>query len=143
MDESLVQVRGYDGAGYRPLVDYGEWRVAILNYLDGIHPERLETVERHTATDEVFVLLKGQGVLFVGQGEPRLETLQPIVMQSGKVYNVRRNVWHTIVLSRDASVLIVENRDTGQHNSEYSPLQSAHRALILETARREQPAWWE
>jgi ureidoglycolate hydrolase len=143
VDERLVEVREYHGAGYQPLVDYGEWRVAILNYLDGIHPERLDSVERHADTDEVFVLLQGQGVLFVGEGEPQVETLIPLVMQTGKIYNIKKNVWHTIVLSRDASVLIVENRDTGQHNSAYSPLQPAHRALILETARREQPAWWK
>lgn len=143
MDERLVEVREYDGAGYQPLVDYGEWRVAILNYLDGIHPERIDSVERHTATDEVFVLLKGQGVLFVGEGEAQVEDLIPLVMQTGKIYNVKKNIWHTIVLSPDASVLIVENRDTGRHNSAYSPLQPAQRRLVLETARREQPAWWK
>ncbi|MEZ0396290.1 MAG: cupin domain-containing protein [Anaerolineales bacterium] len=143
MDERLVQVREYDGAGYQPLIDYGAWRVAILNYLEGLHPERIDSVERHTQTDEVFVLLKGEAVLFVGEGEPQVERLEPIVMQAGKIYNVRKNVWHTIVLSRDASVLIVENCDTGQHNSEFSPLPMAQRALILETARREQPTWWK
>ena len=32
-------------------------------------------------------------------------------MGIGKVYNVRRNAWHTLSLSQDAPVLIVENRD--------------------------------
>ncbi len=143
MDERLIQVREYNGEGYQPLVDYGAWRVAVLNYLEGLHPERIDSVERHTATDEVFVLLKGQGVLFAGEGDPQVETLEPIVMQTGKIYNVRKNIWHTLVLSRDASVLIVENCDTGRHNTEFSPLKAAHRSLILETARREQPTWWK
>ena len=38
-------------------------------------------------------------------------------MEAGKIYNVRRNTWHTVLLSREASVLIVENRDTGEANS--------------------------
>jgi ureidoglycolate hydrolase len=142
MDESLLEIRAYTGEGYQPLVDYGTWRVAILNYLDGIHPEKLDSVERHIETDEVFVLLKGQGVLFLGEGEPQVERLHSRVMEIGKIYNIKKNAWHTIVLSRDASVLIVENRDTDRHNSEYSPLQPAHRAFVLETARREQPAYW-
>jgi len=142
MNERLVEIREYTGEGYQPLVDYGAWRVAILNYLDGIHPERLDSVERHVETDEVFVLLKGQGLLFLGEGEPDVEQLHPLVMEAGKIYNIKKNVWHTIVLSRDASVLIVENRDTGRHNSRYSPLQPAQRALVLETARREQPGCW-
>jgi ureidoglycolate hydrolase len=142
MDESLLEIRAYTGEGYQPLVDYGTWRVAILNYLDGIHPEKLDSVERHVETDEVFVLLKGQGVLFIGEGEPQVERLHPQVMEIGKIYNIKKNAWHTIVLSRDASVLIVENRDTDKHNSEYSPLQPTQRAFVLETARREQPACW-
>jgi hypothetical protein len=142
MDESLLEIREYTGAGYQPLVDYGTWRVAILNYLDGIHPEKLDSAERHIETDEVFVLLKGQGVLFLGEGEAQVERLHPQVMEIGKIYNIKKDVWHTIVLSRDASVLIIENRDTGKHNSEYSPLQPAQRAFVIETARREQPTCW-
>jgi hypothetical protein len=58
-------------------------------------------------------------------------------MESGKLYNVKRNTWHTILLTRDASVLIVENRNTDRHNSEYMPLSAEQRQLILEQARRE------
>jgi hypothetical protein len=141
MDEKLLEIREYAGPGYQPLIDFAGWRVAILNYLDGIHPERIDSVERHTATDEVFVLLKGEGVLFVGTGEACLDSLVPEVMAIGKVYNVKRGAWHTIVLSPDASVLLVENCDTGEANSEYSPLQPEHSRLILETARREQAHW--
>ncbi|MBN2385646.1 MAG: hypothetical protein JXB85_01405 [Anaerolineales bacterium] len=138
MDEQLLEIRTYSGEGYQPLVDYGEWRVAILNYLDGIHPQRVETCERHVETDEVFVLLRGQAVLFLGEGEPQVEVLHSQGMDPGVIYNIKKNVWHTIVMSRDASVLIVENRDTGKQNSQYSPLQPEHKRLILETARRAQ-----
>lgn len=33
------------------------------------------------------------------------------------MYNVKSSVWHTHTLSEGASVLIVENVDTGDHNS--------------------------
>ncbi len=32
----LIQQESYTDSGYSPVIDYGEWRVAILNY----HPER-------------------------------------------------------------------------------------------------------
>jgi hypothetical protein len=141
MNEKLLEIREYSEPGYRPLVDFADWRVAILNYIDEIHPERIAYVERHVATDEVFVLLKGEGVLFVGTGETRLDSLVPQVMEAGKLYNIKQGTWHTVVLSPDASVLLVENRDTGEANSEYSELKPEHSRLILETARREQAHW--
>jgi ureidoglycolate hydrolase len=137
MDESLLEIRDYQGEGYKPLVDYGEWRVAILRYLDGLHPERIDSMERHTETDEVFVLLSGQAILILGGRGEQLEETYSQCMEIGKVYNVKRSVWHTILLSSDASVLIVENRDTGGHNSEYAKISAENRLSIRKIAQEE------
>jgi len=134
LDESLIEIRDYKGKGYQPLIDFGEWRVAILRYLDEIRPDRINTMERHTETDEVFVLLNGRGILIMGGNEKEVHTIQPQVMESEKIYNVKRYAWHTILLSRDASVLLVENRDTDRHNTEYSQLSPACRSSIIEIA---------
>jgi hypothetical protein len=142
MDEKLLEIREYTGIGYKPLVDYGTWRVAILRYIDELIPERIAQVERHNETDEVFVLLAGQAILFMGEGDPEVVKLQPQVMEAGKMYNVKRGAWHTNVLSRDASILLVENCDTGTANSDYAPLNAELRQLIVATAAREQPDWW-
>ena len=45
----------------------------------------------------------------------------------GEVYNVKQHVWHTVILSRDASILIMENQDTGFENSEYCNLSKKQR----------------
>jgi ureidoglycolate hydrolase len=138
--ESLLEIRDYRGAGFKPLVDYGEWRVAFLRFLDELQPDRIQTMERHTATDEVFVLLSGKGVLILGGNEPRVNAIYPQGMQLEKIYNVKRNTWHTILLSADATVLLVENKDTGEYNSETTGLSPEICRSILETARREQMA---
>jgi ureidoglycolate hydrolase len=138
MDESLLEIREHRDGGYKPLIDYGEWRVAILNYLEDLQPDRIKTMERHTETDEVFVLLSGRGVLILGGNYPEVDRILPQRLESGKIYNVKRNTWHTILLSRDASVLLVENRDTGKHNSEYTELSKEHCRFIRETAQLEQ-----
>ena len=57
----------------------------------------------------------------------------------GSCQNVKKAVWHITIMSLDASMLIVENRDTSEQNSDYSELKPEHKALILETARRELP----
>jgi len=138
MDKKYLEVGVYSGEGYRPVVDHGFWRVAILNYSEDGRPEKLESLERHNATDEVFVLLKGQAILFLGDETILPKRLLPQTMETGKIYNVKKGSWHTIALSQDASILIVENRDTGISNSEYSSLQPEHKQLILETVCKEQ-----
>ncbi len=140
MDETMLEIRDYQGEGYQPLVDYGDWRVAILRFLDGLQPDQIDQMERHTETDEVFILLRGQGVLILGGTGLQIEAIYPQVMERGTLYNVKRNAWHTILLSQDASVLLVENNDTGKHNSEYAYLTADHRGQIIEHARQNQLA---
>jgi len=122
MDENILEVREYADEGYKPLVDFNDWRVAILNYIDEIHPDRNQTLERHMLTDEVFVLLRGKASLIIGGNGPGLGDVDPQCLEPGKLYNVRRSTWHTVLMSRDASILIVENRDTGASNTEYARL---------------------
>ena len=117
IDPRLVEILEYNGEGYRPLVDYGGWRVAILRYIDELAAENIKTMERHNETDEVFVLLAGKCVLFLGAGTSEIGEIRAVNMLPHKLYNIRRGVFHTHVLSQDATVLIVENQDTGDANS--------------------------
>lgn len=137
MDESMLEICDYQGDGYKPLIDYGKWRVAILRYLNDIQPDRINSMERHLETDEVFVLLNGRGVLIIGGRGPQMDGIFPQAMETGKIYNVKCSAWHTILLSRDASVLIVENNDTDRNNSECSSLSIEFRQLIQEIALHE------
>jgi hypothetical protein len=105
----LVEIREFTAPRYQPVIDFGAWRVAVLNYLDEIHPERINFKERHNETDEVFVLIKRKGVLFLGEGEIHIAKVHPQVMESGKIYDVKQGIWHRVVLSQDGSVVIVEN----------------------------------
>lgn len=141
-DEKLLEIRGFTGEGFQPLVCFGTWRVAMLNYQEDLNPAKVDKLERHPETDEVFILIRGQGILFVGDGELQVANLYPQVMEVGKIFNVKPQTWHTIVLSRDASVVIVENDDTGEENSEFVSLKPEHRRFILTIAQREQPGKW-
>jgi ureidoglycolate hydrolase len=142
MEEKLLEVREYTGPGYQPVIDFGVWRVAILNYLDEIHPKRIDFMERHDETDEVFILLQGQAVLFLGEGDGKhIDTIHSQVMDPGKIYNVKQSVWHTVVLSRDGSVLIVENRNTSDDNSQYVSLDREQRSTIINTSGAEIVEW--
>jgi ureidoglycolate hydrolase len=134
MKKNILEILDFVGEGYKPLVDFGEWRVAFLRYIDELHPAQILEMERHTKTDEVFVLIRGQGVLILGGDGPRVDRIHPQPLEFGKIYNVKKNVWHTILLSKDATVLIVENCNTGRDNSEYYQLTKKLRTSISEAA---------
>lgn len=136
MDERLLQIRDYQGEGFQPLVHFGAWRVAILRSREDTRAAGITKLERHMQTDEVFVLMAGQAVLLIAGDGQNLDTILAEPMAPGKLYNVRQAVWHGVLLSRDASILIVENRDTAVENSQYSALSPVQRALILDLEKR-------
>jgi hypothetical protein len=131
---------------YTPLVDFEAWRVAGLNHCDIVDIDHLARVERHLETDEVFLLTAGRASLIVergndGKGAPdsgsgesgpaghgtgrsgsRGESFEVIPMEPNTVYNVKKGVYHHVILERDASIIIVENSDTSTDNSEYREL---------------------
>lgn len=115
--EHLLIVRSHQAEGYKALVDYGTWRVALLNYSSELQVQTLDRMQRHNETDEVFVLLQGRCLLFTGEGTEGVTRIYATDMRPGLVYNVRRGVWHTHTLSGDAQVLVVENRETTYANS--------------------------
>jgi hypothetical protein len=114
------------------LIDYGAWRVAVLRYIDELRPENVSRMERHDETDEVFVLLAGRCLMFLREGdEIYAQDMAPL-----KLYNVKRGCWHAHTLTPDATVLIVENRDTSALNSSRVPLDDAQRARVIELTRQ-------
>lgn len=132
IDEHLLEIRSFDGAGYQPLIDYDKWRVAILRYCDDLLPERIFAIQRHNETDEVFILLAGRCILFLGEGNDTVTSITAVDMEPRKLYNVKRGAWHSHTLNNDASVLIVENSDTTIQNSPKKLLNDNQRRRIVD-----------
>ncbi|MGE5549817.1 MAG: hypothetical protein ACM3ZC_04695 [Bacteroidota bacterium] len=129
IDAKLLEVREYTGDGYKPVVDFGAWRVALMRHAADLDPDKIVNMQRHDETDEVFVLLQGRCILFVGEGGETVAGIHAQDMEPFKVYNVKKGVWHTHVFSKDAVVLIVENADTTSANSP--------KTVLSESARKE------
>lgn len=115
--DKLIEINEYKLDGYKPLVDYEGWRVAILNYCEELLAGNIDKMQKHEKTDEVFVLLKGRCILFIAEGDQEIENIYAKDMEPLKVYNIKKSIWHTHTLSEDAAVLIVENRNTNLANS--------------------------
>ena len=119
MNSHLLEVSVYDATGYAPVVDFQTWRVAMLNYIDELEPDQIDNFQCHNETDEVFVLLSGQCILFCAEvdAQNNIVGISSWDMEINKTYNIKRGVYHTHTLTQDAKVLIVENRDTDDNNS--------------------------
>lgn len=131
MKSDLIEIKKYEDSGYKPVIDYGDWRVAVLNYCDELLPENINKMQKHNQTDEVFVLLKGKCMLFMAEGDQEIEEIYAQEMEPYKMYNIKRSVWHTHTLSEDAMVLIIENRNTGLDNSPEIDLTERERNKIM------------
>jgi ureidoglycolate hydrolase len=125
----LIEIKDYQQEGFMPLVSFGGWRVAVLRFLDDLKPENIKTLERHLKTDEVFILVKGSGMLLVGGNHEQPADIQSFIMEIGKVYNIKQNTWHSISLTNDAHVILVENDDTNSNNSEIAALNENDKLL--------------
>ena len=113
-----LDILEHDGTEYRRLVNNARWTLASLNWAPRFDEKNLIEMERHNLTDEVFVLLKGKATLLVGEQACRVEMV-PL-----KYYNIRAGIWHHIIVSEDARVLVAENADTSKDNTEYLSLET-------------------
>jgi mannose-6-phosphate isomerase-like protein (cupin superfamily) len=131
IDERLLEIKEYTGEGYMPVVDYETWRVAILNYCQELLPENITKMQKHDESDEVFVVLKGEFILYIGEGKDKIDNIYAQRLEPLKMYNVKKGVWHTHTLSKDAMVLIVENKNTDLSNSPEINLNSEQRSKLI------------
>jgi len=135
ISESLIEIREHNEPDYMPLIDYQNWRVALINYTADYLPEKITRMQKHTETDEVFVLLTGRCILFLGEGNESVTKIRAADMELYKLYNVKKSVWHSHTFSEDARVLIVENRDTVYENSPFVDLSESQRREVVELVK--------
>lgn len=101
-----IQIMHSDKSGFDVLHCFGSWQVGMIKYAEGLEKASLGRLEKHESTDELFVLLKGEASLFVG------EELNETLMKQGFVYNIPKGLWHTVTLSKEAIVIVFENAHT-------------------------------
>ena len=124
-----IQTYSSDAEGMKRVYENPSWMVGVKNWKPANDIENIDCLERHNATDELFVLLSGSCVLLSAEPGPggglRLTALS---MEPFKVYNVPRSLWHNTVTSKDAKLILVEESSTGSANSDILNLDEAMRA---------------
>lgn len=117
-DQSVIEIFSYEKPGYQPLVFSNDWQVAILNWEPEAQASTITQLEKHSFTDEVFVLIRGTAAI----ASTTNDEIMIIEAIPGVVYNVKMGSWHTVIGLIGSSWIIVENRDTHKNDTEYRPL---------------------
>lgn len=113
-----LDILEHNGEEYLRLVNNAKWTLASLNWAPRFDEANITELERHILSDETFVLLQGSATLLMG------EKAEPVKMESLKYYNVRAGIWHHIIVSKDARVLVAESANTSKDNTEYLSLKT-------------------
>ena len=128
-----LSVKHFDGEGLQRVVESGDWFVGIKNWKPANDVAHFDMIERHMKTDEVFVLLEGGCTLLVDQS-PHQDggDIACIRMEKNKVYRIHPGVWHNTITTRDAKLILVENRNTSMENSEVRTLSEKEISALRE-----------
>ncbi len=127
--KTLLQVRVHKQKGFKPIVRFGAWRIAMSN---AAQDECAVEMSRHLETDESFILLDGACTLLVAGGQESYGPVHAVSMRPQAVYNVPKGTWHAHLMRAGAKLLIVENDGTSAANSERIDV-TAEETLRLES----------
>jgi len=122
----MIEILEYKEPGFLELMTFQSWKVAMLNFTDELCIENIYYFEAHNETDEVFVLLEGEAIMYYLIDQQ----IHQLKLERNKVYNVKKGLYHTHVLSRDAKLLIVEESNTSYDNSKRIYLDEALRLQL-------------
>jgi len=123
--------------GYKPILIRDGWQVGHLNFMPELRPEAIDRLERHKQTDEVFILFKGSASLVAAIETPAGLKWETHRMGAGVTYNVPAVLWHTIAMTPEDLVLIVEKNNTHLNDVEYRKLTDAERRSLQEILNKE------
>jgi ureidoglycolate hydrolase len=104
---------------YEPVLDFEGWRVAMLRYFDPTEPTNFQKVERHNQTNEVFILTDGEADLIICENGPIPGEAYVVPMKKNVAYNIGQSVWHHVVMSKDAHIILFEKSSVSRDNSDY------------------------
>jgi len=136
-----IESYNHTGSGYSPLLIRPGWQVARLNYMPELAAPAIKRLDRHGATDEVFILFQGAARLISAEEAEGNLTYEVQRMEPCVTYNIPAGVWHAIAMTPDDVVMIVEKDNTHLNDVAYRELTAteyeALQAMIHQTQNPE------
>jgi hypothetical protein len=128
----LVEIGESFEQKYQPVLDFEGWRLAMLRHSEATDHSLFHQVERHNETHEVFILTDGEADLIIAGDALMPDQNFVFPMRRNVAYNILPGVWHHIVVSVDAHVIIFEKSNTSRNNSDYYTFDS----IAIETLQQ-------
>ncbi len=113
--------------GYSTLLSSGYWKIAISNSEE---KEIVKDISRHLETDESFILLEGSGYIITAKEKEGKLLFDWHEISPGVIYTVEKNEWHVHKWDENTKVLIIENSDTSDLNSDKYILTEEEKAFL-------------
>ena len=104
----MIEKFSFLGKDFQVAMTFENWKIGLLRYSERF--SKFDRLERHLLTDEAFILLSGEATLYTDKEQVEMET--------NIVYNIPKAEWHHITVSKDATVMVVENASTCDDNTE-------------------------
>ena len=103
----MIESYKFVGEDFKALMQYEGWKIGFLRYSERF--SEFSQLEMHSLTDEAFILLEGSATLYTEN--------ENVNMEKCVLYNVPKGEWHHITVSKDATVMVVENSNTSKENT--------------------------
>ena len=136
-DEEKMEILSYEysGEGMHRVYENEKWTVGIKNWKPSNDITGIDLLERHNETDELFVLLSGSCTLiFAAETEDGL-VFDKLEMERNKVYNIPKTLWHNTITQRDTKLILIEDSNTGERNSDFYKLSDKEIRTIQEIVK--------
>ena len=122
MSTKVIEEYKIEGNGYHPFLIREGWQVAQLNYMPEQHIDKIKKLDVHFLTDEVFILLRGEGVLIGAKIEGDSVMFETELLKPNITYNIPANAWHNIAMKKGCEIIIVEKSNTHVSDFEFFQL---------------------
>ena len=109
----MIETSSFTGEDFLVVKQFENWKIGFLRFSKRFSV--FDRLERHMLTDEAFILLDGQATLYTDT--------ESVIMKKNTVYNIPKAEWHHIVVSKDATVMVVENSSTNEENTQIKFIQ--------------------
>lgn len=113
--------------GFSILHSFDSWRVAI-SISSG--RENVIDVSRHNYTDECFFLIDGGGYLITAKEKDSSFDFEVVRIEKDVVYTIKKGEWHSHCWDENTRVLIFENDNTCDLNSDKHYLDEGEKARL-------------
>lgn len=120
----------FEGEGMKRIYENDKWTVGIKNFKPSNSLEGFRELERHNATDELFVLLSGSCVLVVKTERDGAAPFACTRMEARAVYSIPRGVWHTTITEADSKLVLIEDSATSPANTDVCDLSDEERRTV-------------